>query len=72
MTLEGLPRRKEGASGGNGVPEYWIVDLEAREVEVLRREGTILRAVATLSADQHLTSPLLPGFRLPVGDLFFE
>ncbi len=53
-----------------GVREYWIVDWRARQVEVYRRRQAVLRLVATLHADDVLESPLLPGFRCTVAQLF--
>ncbi|MFN8514206.1 MAG: Uma2 family endonuclease [Chloroflexia bacterium] len=53
-----------------GVDEYWIADWRARTVEVYRRTEGELRHVTTLSGDEVLTSPLLPGFALPLGDLW--
>jgi Uma2 family endonuclease len=52
-----------------GVGEYWIVDRQTETVDVHRHDGTALRLVATLHADDRLTSPLLPGFTARVGDL---
>lgn len=56
--------------GKYGVEEYWTVDSENRSVLVLRLEGNKLTEVATLNGDDELTSPLLPGFQLPVSALF--
>ncbi len=56
--------------GRYGVHEYWIVDRQARAVEVYRPDGTDLRHVHTLAAEQRLTSPLLPGFTCRVAELF--
>ena len=53
-----------------GVEEYWIVDWRARAVQVYRRDGAVLRPIATLSSDDVLTSPLLPGFACPVSSLW--
>lgn len=53
-----------------GVQEYWILDWQRRQVEVYRREASVLRLVATLHAPDTLELPLLPGFRLTVDDLF--
>ena len=50
-----------------GVDEYWIVDPEDRSVKVFRRAGARF-AVAAIG--DTLTSPLLPGFALPLRDLF--
>jgi Uma2 family endonuclease len=56
-----------------GVSEYWIVDGLAPLVDVYRREAGegMLRHAATLGADDRLESPLLPGFGVPVGSIFF-
>ena len=56
--------------GRRGVREYWIVDWQNRQVEVYRRADATLRLAATLLAAESLDSPLLPGFALPLGDLF--
>jgi Uma2 family endonuclease len=53
-----------------GVREYWIVDCRLRTVEVFRRAGAVLERVATLADDDVLTSPLLPGFALPVRSIW--
>jgi len=52
------------------VPEYWIVDWQRRKVEVYRRDGDALALVTTLAEADALTSPLLPGFALPLARLF--
>ncbi len=53
------------------MPEYWIVDRFAQQVEVYRRaaDGT-LACVAQVPAAATLTSPLLPGFACAVATLF--
>jgi Uma2 family endonuclease len=53
-----------------GVAEYWIVDWIRRDVAVYRRDGAALRHVATLTGEDTLTSPLLPGFACPLGNLW--
>lgn len=50
--------------------EYWIANWQARTLEVYRRENAALKLVATLYAEDELSSPLLPGFRVRVGQLF--
>lgn len=56
----------------SGVPEYWIVDPEARSLEVLRLSPgeSAYRRTAVLGKDDTLSSPLLPGFSLALGDVF--
>jgi Uma2 family endonuclease len=53
-----------------GVHEYWIVDWRQRQVDVYRREQATLRLVQTLYDQDELRSPLLPGFSLPVKQLW--
>ena len=53
-----------------GVGEYWIVDWSLRQVEGYRRAPAALTLVATLTASDVLTSPLLPGFTGQVAALF--
>lgn len=55
-----------------GVQEYWIVDWRKQQIEVFRREQATLKQVATLFAQDDLTSPLLPGFTCRVETLFIE
>lgn len=53
-----------------GVDEYWIADWPRHAIEVYRRDGAFLVPVATLGPGATLTSPLLPGFALPLDRLF--
>lgn len=53
-----------------GVQEYWIANLALQQVQVYRREGALLKLVATLMATDEITSPLLPGFTCLVGAFF--
>lgn len=53
-----------------GVEEYWIVDREPQQVDVYRRDNAILKLVATYTAQDQITSPLLPGFSCPVANFF--
>jgi len=66
--------RKRAVYDREGVGEYWIVDPEARSVTALRRPraGAGLTDVATLTfeAGGVLESPLFPGLRIPLRDVF--
>lgn len=53
-----------------GVDEYWIVDWRARTVEIYRRGESALHLTGTLTSDDTLTSPLLPGFSCPIASLW--
>ena len=56
-----------------GVPEAWFVDTASRSVLVFRRsrlDAPTFDVGVEVRGDQELTSPLLPGFALPVGQLF--
>ena len=53
-----------------GVREYWIVDWQARSLQIYRREDAALRPAATLFAEDELASPLLPGFAIRLARLF--
>jgi len=55
-----------------GVDEYWVVDLEQRIVEILRRDGPTLSMAGVIATSGDLRSPLLPGFAHPVARLFFR
>ncbi|MFM6155505.1 MAG: Uma2 family endonuclease, partial [Sphaerospermopsis kisseleviana] len=53
-----------------GVQEYWICDFKAKKLEVYRRQQAVLKLVATLFSEDELISPLLPGFKCLVRQLF--
>lgn len=54
-----------------GVQEYWIVEHRlTQRLEVYRRDQGQLGWVATLLADDQLSSPLLPEFTSPVRRFF--
>ncbi len=57
----------------HGVAELWLVDTAADVVLVFRRsepKAARFDVSLELTADDTLTSPLLPGFALPVGAVF--
>lgn len=56
-----------------GLAELWLVDSDAAVVLVFRRSAPTARSfdiALELDRSAKLTSPLLPGFALDVGDLF--
>ena len=55
--------------GKFGVQEYWIIDPEGPSAEIYRRGVEGLELVAKLSAADPLTSPMFPGFSLPLRKL---
>ena len=54
----------------HGVIEYWIVDPDARTVEVYRLQEDAKRPVATFREDDTLTSSMFPGLELRLPELF--
>lgn len=55
-----------------GAQEYWLVDRFHGTVRVFRRNGGRFESIAELSvqANDVLTTPLLPGLRLPLAEIF--
>lgn len=68
--LDEITKRKLYERGG--VDEYWIVDPELELVKIYRRTGAELARVAEISTEtgETITVPLLPGFELPINDVF--
>ena len=53
-----------------GIPEYWILDeLNQTAQQLELRDGQYVERAA-LTADDTLTSPLLPGLVIPLADVF--
>ena len=57
---------------GFGVREYWIVDPELDTIKVYRHVDEAFTRTAELSAERGdvLTTPLLPGFSVPLPEIF--
>jgi Uma2 family endonuclease len=55
-----------------GVDEYWIVNWQARNIEIYRRSGADLQLARTMLENEVLESSLLPGFTCPVSKIFFN
>ncbi len=53
-----------------GVKEYWILDWRSQQLEVYCRQAALLRLVATLFAEDTLTSAILPDFSSSVAEFF--
>ncbi|MCP9491595.1 MAG: Uma2 family endonuclease [Solirubrobacteraceae bacterium MAG38_C4-C5] len=69
----GEGRAKKAAYERYGLPELWLVDTAASEILVFRRStprAAVFEVSLELAAGDTLTSPLLPGFALPVADVF--
>ena len=54
----------------SGVSEFWLIDSQAKTVEVLKLQGKKYFVDAALAGEQVLTSDLFPGWQLPLRDLF--
>ena len=66
--------RKREVYDREGVREYWVADPDARSITTLWRPGpdaglTDVRPL-TLAANDVLESPLFPGLRIPLRDVF--
>jgi len=53
-----------------GVPWVWFFDPDARTVETFRLEGGKYYVDSILAGNQTLTSPMFPGWQLPLHELF--
>jgi len=65
-----VTKRREYAEAG--VPEYWIVDLAERLVQVLRLENGRYVEHGRFGAGQRATSHRLAGFAVAVDDVFAQ
>lgn len=55
-----------------GVAEYWVLDPAIDQVQVFRPRGAAYERAAELTAEagDALATPLLPGFAVPLGEVF--
>ena len=53
-----------------GVPECWLARFSARTVEVLRLSGDAVTVLGVYGMGDVLQSEALPGFELPIADIF--
>ncbi len=73
LSPEGLERDrfvKRGLYAENGVREYWIVDADAKTIEVFTLRGNEYEPNGYFENDDILASPLLAELKLPVADVF--
>jgi Uma2 family endonuclease len=63
-------RIKRKVYGKYGVLEYWIVDPEAKAIEVLTRSKTGYMSAGLFPSTSILSSPLFPDLRLNLAEIF--
>ena len=52
------------------VPEYWMIDIEERAIEIRSLRGDFYSVTVKASGDDTVTSPLLPDLSFPISRLF--
>jgi Uma2 family endonuclease len=65
--------RKPRLYDAHGVKEYWLADPKSDTLEIHRRDATgrlALAASVSLAAGDVLETPLLPGLRIPLDEIF--
>ncbi len=62
------PKRRVYA--GHGVSEYWVIDPDTATVAVYRGDVSAPEPTATLGRSAVLSTPLLPGWELPLSEIF--
>lgn len=61
---------KKNVYARHGVSHYWIVDPDARTLEMYALSGGTYGLAATLTGDARATSPLFPGLTIPLARLW--
>ncbi len=61
---------KRGWYAAAGVPEYWIIDPVNDTITILELSGSDYVERAVLGRSDTLTTPAIPGFALPLEQLF--
>ncbi len=62
--------RKRQVYAEAGIPHYWICDLRRDMLTLLELQDGAYAEQAVLTAQDTLTTPLLPGFSIPLSDIF--
>ena len=60
---------KQYLYAAHGVREYWLVDPDAEQVEVLALGEAGYTTIGVYGADENVISPLLMDFRLAINDV---
>jgi Uma2 family endonuclease len=61
---------KRQVYGKHGVKEYWVADPLNRSLEIYRLKRRALALAETLTDDDEVTSPVLPGFKCQARQIF--
>ena len=62
--------RKRQVYAEAGIPHYWLCDLRDDTLTLLELQGGSYIERAILTADDTLTTPALPGFAIPLREIF--
>ena len=66
----GYVRRQNITYARFGVPHYWIVDPEARRIDVYELDGAAYRLTAEATGAQVLRSSLFPELEIALADVW--
>ena len=62
--------RKRQVYAEAGIPHYWLCDLRQDTLTLLELQDGAYTERAALTAEDILSTPLLPGFAIPLADIF--